>query len=479
MLAATQNTFTSLVEEHLTSLIEEAKCIQRHTKRVRCVRRSSSTSSSKRSGIIPPTTTSSSSIQNGSLPHSNLENDNGNDEEYVMRNLLDVEDINLALKMRGCESIYSPNVEELSSRKRTCEHVDLNSYIRSEMKSVPPSEIGLCLHWLAVDGIQPSIPQNPIARAQLSSSQDGRIVHKIEDDEDDVTMTTSGDATTLNTTSSNEDETSGNIRIRKLIPRLLSEELQIYFTRITLAIEEQQNQQQQDAALKCVSRDDGIQELVPFFSRFVSREIFRNVGKTEYCRLLIRFANAMVSNPHIHLELHLHQMMPAILTCIVASHLSTQTFDDHWALREEASMLLLKTCNMFGSQYPTLKSRVLKTLCEALDINTKPLSSVFGGISGIRQFGPKAIDAFLLPISIFYWKKWEVHLQTIGTDSYAYLELQHCQYALLSAIGIFLHYSSLFDKVNDINVEEFKDVFGEKLVPFYHDQFYEYNTLFI
>merc|ERR1719410_767688 len=145
MLAATQHTFSSIVEEHLTALIEEATCIQRHTKRVRCTRSSSSSSSRA---------TSTTTIHSESLPHGHHDNNIDNDE-YELRNLLDAEDINLALKIRGCEKIYSPNVEGLlsvpdpktkentwttkdaSSGEKSCERVDLNAYIRSEMKSVP------------------------------------------------------------------------------------------------------------------------------------------------------------------------------------------------------------------------------------------------------------------------------------------------------------------------------------------------------
>ena len=72
---------------------------------------------------------------------------------------------------------------------------------------------------------------------------------------------------------------------------------------------------------------------------------------------------------------------------------------------------------------------MLKTLCEAT-ASDKPLTTVYGGIVGISLFGPKAVDAFLLPLMLPYWEKWDKALS--GNVSQEELtELQHCQEALL------------------------------------------------
>jgi transcription initiation factor TFIID subunit 6 len=93
-----------------------------------------------------------------------------------------------------------------------------------------------------------------------------------------------------------------------LLPLLLSEELQLYFTRITLAIQRggatPATRQQQDAALASVSRDVGLQELVPFFIKYISQELQHHIGNPDHCRTLVRLALSMLQNPHLHLELH-------------------------------------------------------------------------------------------------------------------------------------------------------------------------------
>ena len=357
---------------------------------------------------------------------------------------------------------------------------------------------------MAVDGVQPSIPQNPLSIVQLSSSANEQMIHRIEDDDIATNMSLVASSSTIQQQNqldtaaaqdvlSSSTSSNSNVTIRQLLPRLLSEELQFYFTRITLAIEQSQTTGsnsssiiQQDAALSSMKNDAGIQELIPFFSRFITTQILLNINNYKYCRLLIRFIDSLFDNIYIHLELHLHQMIPSIITCIVGKKASSNSSttndtdydDDHWILREEASRALLKACKMFGQQYTTLKSRILKTFVQAIDIRTKPCSTIYGGIVGITTFGPKAIDAFLLPIASFYYKVWDQMLLDEDNDKDEETnnknEIQYCQYAIVLAIGIYLQEQHKNNNANNNNnmsfdyLNEFKDIVGEKLIPFYH-----------
>ena len=198
-----------------------------------------------------------------------------------IRRRITAQDINLALQWRGSEKIYAPDkiVPDSNNNGR----IDLNAYLASETQARPPSEVGITVHWLAVDGTQPEIPQNPI-----SSSRDFAVM--VEDDED---------------TPSNSDSA---VKVQQLLPRVLSEELQLYCTRITLAVERggatPMTRQEQDLALKGLQNDAGLQELVPFLIHYVVTQIYQHIGNPEHCRSLVRLARALLSNPHLHLELH-------------------------------------------------------------------------------------------------------------------------------------------------------------------------------
>lgn len=84
----------------------------------------------------------------------------------------------------------------------------------------------------------------------------------------------------------------------------------------------------------------------------------------------------------------------------------------------------------------TLKARVLKTLCGAIGTD-RPLETRFGGIVAISSFGPKAVDAFLLPSVIPFWQSWEQALEDPNDRPNAeeIEALEMCQRALLVRIS--------------------------------------------
>lgn len=418
MQASAKTELATLVKDHLTSLVREAICVQRHAKRAR---------------------------------YHQTSQDDG-----VIRQRIHAEDVNLALQWRGSDVLYATGTV-VPTTNDSKKKVDLNAYLKSEMQDVPPSEIGVTMHWLAVDGIQPYIPQNP--------SQADSIVHRVEDDHEVL---------------SQYQERQQGVMVRQLLPRLLSEELQLYFTRITLALEKggasAADRQQQDDALARVARDSGLQELVPFFVQYLAKQLHLHVGHPEHCRTLIRLARSLLINPYVHLELHLHQLMPPIMTNVVAKNLSTLPEGNHWALRIEAAQALCQACDLFGDKYASLKATVLKKLFEAIG-DDRPLPTIYGGLVAIAFFGPKAVDAFVVPLAIRYWNEWAASLDKT-TSFLARFEIQQCQQAILTALGVFLQGASLGDKVERVSFEELEEALGDQLIPLQNDQD-QYSMCFI
>jgi len=329
--------------------------------------------------------------------------------------------------------------------------VNLNSYIQSEMPMACPREPGLAMHWLSVDGVQPMIPMNvAIAR--------GAAVVGCEDDYGD------GDEY-------NGRRSEGEVNVRQLMPHVLSEELRTYFMKISLAIEDYLGDDSKSpkvtlgSAVSSVRNDSGIQELVPFFVKFITQQIYVNLDRTDDLRILLAFVNAMMDNVHLHLELHLHQIFPSILTCVIARRLSRNVYDDHWSLRMEAAALLFKACNKYP-EYTTLKSRVIKAYVEALAAD-RPLPSQFGGVVGITSFGPLAVEAFLIPSASHLWDKWQFALDGIPPKSEETIELNQCQNALLFGLGKFYaNGGTLGRQEKSFDASAFLERFSEKLSAF-------------
>lgn len=420
MKPVAKKVLNTLVEDHMTEVIRDSITIQRHCKRPR-----------------------KSPLQSSS--------------------------VKLALT---CLQRSEPSISNTPITINSKQKVDLNSLLADELSIPPPTEIGMTLHWLAVDGISPFAP--------IVQQQDDTPVHSKqshhEEGEDDGTP----------------------VALRHLLPRLVSDELQLYFRRITDALSSKY--QYPEAAITRLANDKCIQELVPFFTQYISRTIHQTINDSEQCRLMIQCTDALIRNPNIHLELHLHQLLGPVLTCIVAKHIGSFTVlsseensdrefgdddDNHWILRDEASDVLSLICSMYGEKYQSLQGSVVKTLCKALgDSSYDSLGSWYGAIVGISKFGVKAIDAFLLPL-MGYMSVWEDALneESIRSNSqpgrYIRVALQRCQEALLCAMAVYLRRMDDLEPFKRLDYAKFSEVFGDRLIPFQSNMDMEYSLCFI
>lgn len=359
MNQTTKRTLNELVEAHLTSIISNSISIARHSKR-RC-------------------------------------------------RTVHASDVLSALRLEGSSLELSTNAGYTDNTP-----VDLNEFLDRDIdeQMEAPVEIGMVMHWLAVEGRQPATPFNPVR-----SSQDGNgaIVSDKEYEGDD----------NEDEDASGSDANNGNVSVRNLLPRLLSEDLQLYFIRITNTLRHGDTQAQ-DAALQRLRYDGGIQELVPFFLNVLTPTANSQMANVQYSRLRIQCIHNMILNPHIHLELYLEKVVPLIINCIVPKKLSFSPYD-HWKLRDEASYTLLTVWNIFGEKYSNFRSNVIRILCTAL---TKGNESQYGALIALSDLGPKVVDAVVLPTIDTFWTDCETQLNRCQ-DNGVRFGLQRVQDALL------------------------------------------------
>jgi transcription initiation factor TFIID subunit 6 len=528
MQASARSALLALVEEHLANLIREAESVKRHCKRSRLhpdpLAGGDSVTANATAGTSNSTANSHNSTYNSSTG-----------ERMTVRRRLHAADINMALEMQGSEKLYGvpwqaavdPDSNDSSnSNSSQVAVVNLKDFLQHSHMPAAPTEVALNMHWLAVDGVQPEIPQNPIS-SKSTSGVNGNVYSGA-----------SNNPAHVGSMQEEAADASGSVRVNRLQASLLSEELQLYFTRVCLAMElssggtggssqasqtatsasqttaaaqmtlPQQQQQQQDAVIASVATDTGLQELVPFLVRYCQSELYWHAeqGHVEHCRCLVRLAVALLQNQHLHLELHLHELLPALMTCVVAKRLTplnksvstnssvsastavnknksqaaaaaatAAAANNHYALRREAAAALVHACRLFGDEYATLKARVLRTLCNAVAPD-QALSSRYGGLVAISLFGTKAIDAFVLPVAANSWKYWQDRLAAVsspGTDSAngstvqdweEASDIRMCQQAVLEAMGLFLQRVSDSEKAERMDWQDFEETFGDSLV---------------
>jgi transcription initiation factor TFIID subunit 6 len=147
--------------------------------------------------------------------------------------------------------------------------------------------------------------------------------------------------------------------------------------------------------------------------------------------------------------------------------------------KDRAHIFFLFSLHSFGDDYATLKARVLRSLCDAIGPD-KALATQYGGIVAVSLFGPKAINAFILPLALEYWKQWNDSLARI-TDLEKRMEIQMCQQATLIALSVFLgpEKNQESPEALDMKWEDLEETFGDSLVLLSAEDEMEYSTCLI
>ncbi|RVW29955.1 Transcription initiation factor TFIID subunit 6 [Vitis vinifera] len=316
---------------------------------------------------------------------------------HSKRTILTVDDVDSALKLRNVEclsgfsfalslcSFFGINrymaspLEVLGSLKKAAGHKDL-FYVDDkdvEFKDLieaplpkTPLDTGVITHWLAIEGVQPAIPENAPIEALAVPSDNKKSEYK----EDGLPVDT-----------------------KLPVKHVLSRELQLYFDKIKELTLSRSDSILFKEALVSLATDSGIHPLVPYFTYFIADEVTRNLNDFSILFALMRVARSLLQNQQIHIEPYLHQLMPSIITCLVAKRLGSRFSDNHWELRSFTANLVASICKRYGHVYHNLQPRVTRTLLHAFLDPTKALPQHYGAIQGLAAFGPSVVRLLILP----------------------------------------------------------------------------------
>ncbi|KAL5548503.1 hypothetical protein UlMin_003734 [Ulmus minor] len=298
---------------------------------------------------------------------------------HSRRTTLTTDDVDSALKLRNVEPIYGFASGDPLRFKRAAGHKDL-FYIDDkdvEFKDVietplpkAPLDVTVTTHWLAIEGVQPAIPENTQVEA-LAASSDGK---KSESKDDGLP-----------------------VDIKLPVKHVLSRELQLYFEKITELTMSKSSSIIFRNALVSLATDSGLHPLVPYFIYFIADEVIRSMSNFSALFALMRLVRSILQNPYIQIEPYLHQLMPSVITCLVAKRLGNKISDNHWELRNFSANLIASICKRFGHAYQNLQPRVTRTLLHAFLDSTKTLSQHYGAIQGLAALGPNVVRLVILP----------------------------------------------------------------------------------
>ena len=95
----------------------------------------------------------------------------------------------------------------------------------------------------------------------------------------------------------------------------------------------------------------------------------------------MRMVKSLLENQTLFLEKYLHELIPAVTTCIVARQLCARPdVDNHWALRDFASRLMSNICKNFNTSTNNVQTRMTRMYAEGTNSLKKIKKLKFGGV---------------------------------------------------------------------------------------------------
>ncbi|DBA87405.1 hypothetical protein WJX77_003935 [Trebouxia sp. C0004] len=393
---------------------------------------------------------------------------------HSKRRMLTTDDINQALRLKNVQPLYGFGGKDPARFARAAGQLDLLYVHDPELtfeqavdQPLPkvPVEVGVIPHWLAIEGVQPAIPENaaiqprkakrPKLDMAAAAKAKTAVGAKIADASPSGRGGPMQSAEQAAAAAASAEGQEGSL-VRAPVKHVLSQELQLYFDRVAQLLrakpgteassglgsgangqEQSQNAsqlQQQRAVLASLAVDPGLHPLTPYFSQLIAEEGRKSLKSLPTLHLLLKALGSLVGNEVVQLEPYLHQIMPFILTCMVGKRLGASGLEDHWSVREEAARLAALVCAKYGQPYYQIQPRITQALNTAFQQANNPLTTHYGAIVGLTALGHQAVRNALYPNLHPYLALLQEQMQQSGNEMKRY-EAYKCFGALLHAAG--------------------------------------------
>ncbi|CDK24531.1 unnamed protein product [Kuraishia capsulata CBS 1993] len=344
------------------------------------------------------------------------------------RRTLTVSDVDRAMKVLNLEPLYGYDVSRPLVFKEAIvgpgqnlyyvhdDEVDFEKLINQPLPKVPRYTT-FTAHWLAIEGVQPTIPQNP-------TPAEVRSVPALQKASTDNILAIDGGASGSDPTA-RASSAKKDMEIKPLVKHMLSKELQLYFDKAITALLDDTDESLKNAALDSIRSDPGLHQLVPYFIQFVAETLTHNLKNINLLTTMLLVIYSLLMNKSIFLDPYIHALMPCILTLLLAKKIGPQGTSEneeeakqHFQLRDLAASLLERIINNYGSSYSTLKPRITRTLLRAF-LSSSTITSVgtqYGTIKGIKCLGPEVIRVVMIG-NLKNWSKNVLSGESFSADT--------------------------------------------------------------
>ncbi|KAG4026684.1 hypothetical protein MFRU_038g00880 [Monilinia fructicola] len=312
------------------------------------------------------------------------------------RTVLGTQDISQALKVLDVEPLYGyESTRPLRFGEASLgpgqplfyiedEEVDFEKLINAPLPKVP-RDISFTAHWLAVEGVQPSIPQNPTTAEARAN---------------DLVPKGPGANPNLGALAGND-----NVSVKPLVKHIVSKELILFFDKIRAAILDEDDDPEvvtlRESALESVRSDPGLHQLVPYFVHFIAEKVTHSLGNLFVLQQMLKLANSLISNKTLFVNPYISSLCPPILTCLVGRTLGTGASDElkeRYQLRDTAASLIGIISKKYTESNAQLRARLARSCLKFFLDPTRSPGEYYGAISGLLAIGgPDGVRALILP----------------------------------------------------------------------------------
>ncbi|PGG95471.1 hypothetical protein AJ79_10039 [Helicocarpus griseus UAMH5409] len=310
---------------------------------------------------------------------------------HAKRTVLTTQDVSHALRVLDVEPLYGyESTRPLRFGEATLgpgqplfyvedDEVDFEKLINAPLPRVP-REVTFTAHWLAVEGVQPTIPQNPTAA-----------------DSRNLELASKGPNANANLAAMSGNE---NVSVKPLVKHILSKELQLYFEKVCTAFLDEMNEEYRLSAFSSLKEDPGLHQLVPYFVQFISEKVTHSLKDLFVLTQVMHMTEALIQNKTLYVDPYVPSLIPPVLTCLIGRQLGATTTTtaatatthptdplDHFALRDLSASLISMIARKYSHSSHTLRPRLARTFLKNFLDPGKPLGTHYGAIIGLQSIG--------------------------------------------------------------------------------------------
>lgn len=278
-----------------------------------------------------------------------------------------VEDFESALKSRYLDP-YFPSHLSLNSNQN---EISLDQLTKLPLPKAP-LDVSLRAHWLAIEGKQPTISENPDETAMVDST---KLLTKNRYNTDAAKIKTSN-------------------------PHELSLEQQIFYKEITEACIGSDDHKRQEA-IQSLTNETGLHQILPRLVLFICEGVKVNIQQTNLIHLksLMQMINGLLENKSLYCEKYLHQLFPAVMSCILSKQVCTRPdVENHWDLRDYAAKRCALMIKMFATNVHGLRNRIVRIYLQTFYDERLSLVTYYGALIGLCEMGQETIEQLVFPI---------------------------------------------------------------------------------